>query len=138
MNDTTTQPEVASTALPEDIYAGQRVRHRRLLMGQTQTALANAIGISFQQVQKYETGANRIAVSTLAAIARAQGVGMSYYLEDIDPGPTETPISTRARRALSWLATDEAVKMAEMVSRMGPDCRRALMGTARALSDLPA
>jgi transcriptional regulator with XRE-family HTH domain len=54
---------------PTDIHIGQRVRHRRWLLGMTQQDLAECVGIRFQQVQKYESGANRISAARLWSIA---------------------------------------------------------------------
>jgi len=56
---------------PVDLHIGQRVRHRRWLLGMTQQQLALAVGIRFQQIQKYESGANRISASRLWDLARA-------------------------------------------------------------------
>lgn len=68
---------------PIDIHVGLRVRMKRIAMNMTQTELAEAIGISFQQVQKYEHGANRIGSSRLFEIAQALNVSISYFFEDM-------------------------------------------------------
>jgi transcriptional regulator with XRE-family HTH domain len=71
---------------PIDLHIGQRVRHRRWLMGMTQQQLADAIGIRFQQVQKYESGANRISAARLWDIARALGAPVSFFYVEIAGG----------------------------------------------------
>ncbi len=64
---------------PIDVFVGQRMRERRRQQGLSQTVLAQQIGVSFQAVQKYETGKNRIAASTLYRLGQALGVGPAYF-----------------------------------------------------------
>jgi ribosome-binding protein aMBF1 (putative translation factor) len=63
---------------PIDVHVGGRIRMRRLLLGMNQETLANALGLTFQQVQKYEGGANRVSASRLSAMAEILGVPISY------------------------------------------------------------
>lgn len=74
-----------------DEHVGARVRVRRKLLGMSQTALGDALGIAFQQVQKYERGSNRISASTLFAISRVLGVPVSYFFEGL-PMPGMAPV----------------------------------------------
>lgn len=67
---------------PVDIQVGRRVRSRRDLLGITQTELAQALGLTFQQVQKYEKGNNRIGASRLAQIARFLDVPVGYFFAE--------------------------------------------------------
>ncbi len=69
---------------PVDVHVGNRVRHRRWLVGMTQQKLAEQVGIKFQQIQKYETGKNRISASRLWDIADALGVEVSFFFEGIE------------------------------------------------------
>lgn len=69
---------------PVDVHVGGRVRLRRTLMGMSQEKLGEAIGLTFQQVQKYERGANRIGASRLWDLSRVLDVPMSYFFEDMD------------------------------------------------------
>lgn len=66
-----------------DLHVGQRLRQRRTLLGMTQQKLADAVGIKFQQIQKYESGANRISASRLWVIARALEVPVSHFFEGL-------------------------------------------------------
>jgi DNA-binding XRE family transcriptional regulator len=66
---------------PVDTHVGAKVKSRRLMLGLSQEELAKAIGLTFQQVQKYERGTNRISVSRLADISKALKVSMDYFLE---------------------------------------------------------
>jgi len=69
---------------PVDVHVGGRIRIRRLLIGMNQETLARALGLTFQQVQKYEGGANRVSASRLSQIADVLGVSISYFFSDID------------------------------------------------------
>jgi transcriptional regulator with XRE-family HTH domain len=73
---------------PIDVHVGSRVRLRRMMLGMSQEKLGEHLGITFQQIQKYEKGTNRIGASRLQAIARVMGVPVSFFFEDapmIDP-----------------------------------------------------
>jgi len=70
---------------PVDLYVGIRVRQRRVLLGMTQTDLADAMGLSFQQVQKYENGTNRISTSKLFKLSHLFDVTVEYFFEDMPP-----------------------------------------------------
>jgi len=70
-------------AHPIDLHVGQRLRQRRCLLGMTQQRLAEAVGIKFQQIQKYESGANRVSASRLWALANALEVSVSYFFDDL-------------------------------------------------------
>src|SRR5690348_18309853 len=68
---------------PIDIHVGSRVRLRRTLLGMSQEKLGEAIGLTFQQVQKYERGANRVGSSRLFDLGRVLDVPISYFFEDM-------------------------------------------------------
>ena len=70
-----------------DIHVGQRIRHRRQVMGATQLQLARMVGVRFQQIQKYETGENRVSVSRLWLIAAAQKTSMNFYFKGLSQHP---------------------------------------------------
>jgi transcriptional regulator with XRE-family HTH domain len=67
---------------PIDVYVGSRLRLRRTLMGLSQTELAKAVNLTFQQVQKYESGANRVSASRLYHISEALDVPVSFFFDD--------------------------------------------------------
>ena len=68
---------------PVDVHVGARVRVRRTLLGMNQTNLGDAIGVTFQQVQKYENGANRISASRLFDLSRVFDVPIEYFFDDM-------------------------------------------------------
>src|SRR6059058_5721949 len=74
---------------PVDIHVGGRIRTRRLLIGMNQETLARALGLTFQQVQKYEGGANRVSASRLSQIAEILSVPISHFFSDLEPDGAE-------------------------------------------------
>ncbi|MBK1696791.1 helix-turn-helix domain-containing protein [Rhodovibrio salinarum] len=74
---------------PIDVHVGSRVRLRRTLLGMSQEKLGEAIGLTFQQVQKYERGANRIGASRLYDLARVLDVPVSFFYEEMSPETKE-------------------------------------------------
>ena len=85
-----------SRALDVDRYVSMRIRQRRIMLGLTQQQMAELIGVTYQQAHKYETGINRISAGRLYQIARALGVEISYFFEDVEPGGSGTGALTRA------------------------------------------
>lgn len=69
---------------PVDIFVGNRARVRRILLGMSQESVAAHLGISFQQLQKYENGTNRISASRLFDLAHALQIDIGYFFEDIE------------------------------------------------------
>lgn len=78
-----------------DVYVGTRIRQRRSLLGMSQTTLGKAVGLTFQQIQKYERGANRIGSSRLYEFAKVLDVSVSYFFDEI---PADA-LSASARKA---------------------------------------
>ena len=74
---------------PIDVHVGKRIRMRRLLLGMNQETLANALGLTFQQVQKYEGGANRVSASRLSEMAKILGVPIAFFFADLQSGDAE-------------------------------------------------
>ena len=68
-----------------DEYVGEQIRRRRTVLGLTQEQLASALKISYQQVQKYETGANRVSAGRLFEIAQHLDVGVAYFFDGVEP-----------------------------------------------------
>lgn len=116
-----------------DIYVGKRVRERRWMLGVKQQQLANTLGIRFQQVQKYETGANRISASRLWDIAAALEVPVSYFFEGLE-GQALDHGGTRG----DILTDKEAVELVRSYYAIPEPHRRRLFDLARVLSDRPA
>ncbi len=77
-------------AHPVDVNVGQRVRMRRVMCGLSQTALANRLGLTFQQLQKYESGMNRISASKLWLIAQVLDAPVQWFFTDAEVGKSPT------------------------------------------------
>lgn len=87
---------MAKRTTPVDAHVGTRLRMRRTLLGLSQTALADSLDLTFQQVQKYEKGSNRVSASRLYQISRVLDVPVSYFFEEMPeglegPGGSVTP-----------------------------------------------
>ncbi len=87
------RPERESRPSPIDIHVGSRIRLRRTLLGMSQERLGDALGLTFQQVQKYERGVNRVGASRLFDISRVLDVPISFFFEDMPEGMSEGPVS---------------------------------------------
>lgn len=70
-----------STPHPVDVYVGRRLRLKRTILGMSQESVGKQIGVTFQQIQKYERGINRMGASRLFDFAKALGVNISYFFE---------------------------------------------------------
>jgi transcriptional regulator with XRE-family HTH domain len=92
-------PASSATADPIDLAIGSRLRLRRLAMGFSQETLARALGITFQQIQKYERGTNRIFASRLFHLARVLRVPVSYFFQGLSPEGEVPPGSETAAPA---------------------------------------
>ncbi|PZO03839.1 MAG: transcriptional regulator [Alphaproteobacteria bacterium] len=112
-----------------DIRVGERLRALRRAARLTQTALGNRIGVTFQQVQKYENGSNRMSASRLWLVARCLGVPVSALFSDYDHSDAEGPATDAARLLDAWRLIDPAHKtpilaLIETLA-VGPRARRA-------------
>jgi transcriptional regulator with XRE-family HTH domain len=95
---------------PIDVQVGARIRSRRLLIGMNQETLANALGLTFQQVQKYESGANRVSASRLSEIADILGVSVSYFFSDLDRAEGQ-PEDAREQETRERMQRPEAIDL---------------------------
>ena len=120
-------------AHPVDVHVGKRVRHRRWLVGMTQQQLAEKVGIKFQQIQKYETGANRVSASRLWDIADAMDVPVSFFFEGLDGHDVGT---VGAGTPNDILADKEAMELVRSYYAIPENQRRRLFDLARVLSDV--
>jgi len=94
---------------PIDVHVGKRIRMRRLLLGMNQETLANALGLTFQQVQKYEGGANRVSASRLAAMAEILQVPISFFFGDLPTDDAKPTVAEREWR--EYLERPETIEL---------------------------
>jgi transcriptional regulator with XRE-family HTH domain len=88
-----------------DVMLGERIRRRRRELGLSQSALGGRLGITFQQVQKYENGANRVSATMLIKLADALSISVTEILQEIDPAAA--PVDTKGQRARLTAAFDK-------------------------------
>jgi len=113
---------------PIDVAVGARVRIRRRWLGLSQTQLANALGITFQQVQKYERGANRVSASMLVKIAAKLETTVAALVGEDGSAPVEAIIYAQ-------LATPGATDLLAAFAKIGDgEARRAVLTIAQALT----
>ena len=117
---------------PVDVHVGKRIRHRRWMVGMTQQQLAEQVGIKFQQIQKYETGMNRVSASRLWDISEALSVPISFFFEGL-----EADGAMASEKALPGdiLADKEALELVRSYYAIPENQRRQLFELARVLSD---
>ena len=95
-----TKPTDAQTAQDIDQAVGERIRSRRVLRGLTQDQLGEALGISYQQIQKYETGANRVSAGRLYLIAQTLQISPGWFFETPDQDDQSRELSDASSRAI--------------------------------------
>lgn len=111
-----------------DAYVGERIRERRTVLGLTQEHLASALDISYQQVQKYETGANRVSAGRLYEVARKLDVDVSYFFEGLDEDSDVNPLEHGGRNR-------STIELVRNFSDIGdPAVRSAVSGLVKSLS----
>ena len=113
---------------PIDIHVGKRIRHRRWMVGMTQQQLAGRVGIKFQQIQKYETGMNRVSASRLWEIAQTMEVPVAHFFE----GREEANVSAEGQ---DLLADKDALELVRSWYAMPEKQRRRLFELARTMSE---
>ncbi|BCJ89289.1 hypothetical protein IZ6_00240 [Terrihabitans soli] len=122
---------------PIDKHVGARVRMRRLLIGMSQEKLGTALGITFQQIQKYEKGANRIGASRLQQMSEVLGVPVSYFFEDaqgeaLPPGFSDK----KGDYVADFLATSEGLQLTKSFMKVkDPKVRRRIVDLVSSLAD---
>lgn len=117
---------------PMDIALGAAVRIRRRTIGMSQEALAEQCGVSFQQIQKYENGANRISFSRLVQIARALRCRVVDLMDVLDTSGAEIGGDLDM---LSRIRTPGALELLTAFERLPPDARASLVNLLRTLTD---
>lgn len=112
---------------PIDLHIGKRLRRRRKIMGMTQKTLGESIGIRFQQIQKYECGANRVTASRLYELAVALNVPVNYFYEGLNDLPAKmTPEEQKDHTFAS--------KLLAYYGRMNREQRVSLLSVARVIA----
>jgi transcriptional regulator with XRE-family HTH domain len=121
---------------PVDVHVGKRIRHRRWLVGMTQQQLAEKVGIKFQQIQKYETGMNRVSASRLWDIAAALSVPVSFFFEGLSDANHVAETDYQTDVPVDILKDKEALELVRSYYAIPETQRRRLFELARVLSDV--
>jgi transcriptional regulator with XRE-family HTH domain len=120
-----------------DLHVGKRLRRRRRLLGMTQQQLASSVGIRFQQIQKYESGANRITASRLYELSTALSVAVQYFFEGLQPisSAAEAAANENADLSPDVMSQKETMELLRAYYRLGERPRRRLLDLAKALQE---
>lgn len=132
----------ARRANPIDGHVGGRVRLRRMLLGMSQEKLAEKLGLTFQQVQKYEKGINRIGASRLYELSQLLGVGVDFFYQDAPTGdapPTGAPgfaEPSSENYIVDFLNSREGLELNRAFTRItDPKVRRSIIELVRSLAN---
>jgi len=117
-----------------DLHLGKRLRRRRRLLGLTQQQLAGAVGVRFQQIQKYECGANRISAARLWQLSEALEVPIGYFYDGLSDKPHIEPLHERSDSSGEMFARKETLDLIRAYYRLGERPRRRLLDLAKSLN----
>lgn len=126
-------------ANPVDVHVGARVRLRRMLLGMSQEKLGEHLGLTFQQIQKYEKGINRIGASRLFDLSQVLGVPVQFFYEELATGGTDVVAGFGERPADSYavefLGSREGLELNKAFARItDPRVRRSIVDLVRAFA----
>lgn len=124
------QPELV------DLHVGARIRLRRKMLGYSQHRLAEDLGLTFQQVQKYERGLNRVSASKLYDISRSLQTSVAYFFEGLADHTSEASDHEAERTVVEFLATPEGLELASLFPRLRHGrARRRILDLVRAMAE---
>lgn len=116
-----------------DLHVGKRLRRRRRLLGMTQQDLASQVGVRFQQIQKYECGANRVTASRLYDLSRALNVSVQYFFDGITPIDAPGAANDSDQLHGDILSQKETLELVRAYYRLDERPRRRLLDLAKSL-----
>jgi len=124
---------------PVDIHVGSRVRLRRTMLGMSQEKLGESLGITFQQIQKYEKGTNRIGASRLHEISTVLNTPINYFYEDL-PGSEGSAggfaEGSGSDYVVDFLSTSEGISLNRAFARISdPHVRKKIVDLVKTLAD---
>ncbi len=124
---------------PVDLHVGSRIRMRRKILGVSQEKLAESLGLTFQQVQKYERGSNRVSASKLYEIAATLQAQVAYFFEGLaDPANADSagPEHLAEQSMHDFLMTPEGLELAGLFPKITrPRVRRRILDLVRSMAD---
>jgi len=116
-----------------DVHVGAKIRQRRKEIGLSQDDLARGIGVTFQQVQKYEHGSNRISASKLFETAQVLRVPVRHFYDDLEAN-FDNPVDDSRMKIRSYLATPEGAELASLMRMLSPRRRKGVLTLVRAIA----
>ncbi|HEX2429800.1 MAG TPA: helix-turn-helix transcriptional regulator [Aestuariivirgaceae bacterium] len=126
---------------PIDVHVGNRVRMQRMLVGMSQEKLGEHLGLTFQQVQKYEKGSNRVSASKLYQMAQVLGVPVQFFYEDLPGsraeanGPGLNDQGSSQSEIMGFLGSSEAIQLNRAFSEIGDvSVRRRVVDLVKAIA----
>jgi transcriptional regulator with XRE-family HTH domain len=121
---------------PTDVYVGSRIRMRRKMLGLSQEKLGERLGITFQQIQKYEKGTNRVGASRLQAMSDALEVPVSFFFPESSPAAPAGMKEESATFMMDFMSTSEGLDLTRAFIRIrSPKVRRKVVELVRALAE---
>jgi len=117
-----------------DLHLGKRLRRRRRLLGLTQQQLAVAVGIRFQQIQKYECGANRISAARLWQLAEALEISVSYFYDGLAEMQARSEMTVAPEPREGMMARKETIDLIRAYYQLDERPRRRLLDLAKSLN----
>ncbi|MCQ4633282.1 MULTISPECIES: helix-turn-helix domain-containing protein [Shinella] len=130
---------IKKTPNPIDVFVGSRVRLRRLMVGMSQEALADRLGVTFQQVQKYEKGTNRISASRLQAISEVFRVPPSFFFQDEDSAMPSAGAGHETGDVSTFVSSKEGLDLNRAFLKIeDAGVRKSIISLATALSKASA
>lgn len=134
MDSSTNRKE--KTPNPVDVHVGARVKLRRMMAGMSQERLGEHLGLTFQQIQKYEKGANRIGASRLYAIAHILETPIQFFFEEMPSGAPSADAEDDGFSVSGFVATNEGLELNLAFARIrDPATRRHLADLVRSVAD---
>jgi transcriptional regulator with XRE-family HTH domain len=118
---------MAKTITSTDRHVAGRIRQARLMAGMTQEATGDALGLTFQQIQKYEKGTNRVGSGKLAALAKLYGKPVAWFFEGVDGSGDAAP-----DYVTEFVTSRDGLTLAKCFSKMTPAARRTVVELCRA------
>ncbi|MDP2258657.1 MAG: helix-turn-helix transcriptional regulator [Caulobacter sp.] len=117
-----------------DVHLGKRLRRRRRLLGLTQQQLAGTVGVRFQQIQKYECGANRISASRLWQLSEALEVPVGYFYDGLSDADRRELANQEPNEGGEMFARKETLDLIRAYYQLGERPRRRLLDLAKSLN----
>ncbi|WP_342640715.1 helix-turn-helix domain-containing protein [Rhodoligotrophos ferricapiens] len=126
---------------PIDVHVGSRVRMRRMLIGMSQEKLGEQLGLTFQQVQKYEKGSNRVSASRLFQMGRILGVNVQYFFEELPHSSVNASVEQGFAESagepiiMDFLTSSEGLQLNKAFTQIkDPSVRRKVVELVRTLA----